>query len=209
MTNQEFIESIRLEGEEWRAIPNINNAYYASTMGRIASMPRTTVRSGKSLTVKGRVMKPVTDKLGYRYIFLRKENTYLRKFVHWLVASTFIPNPEGKPEIDHIDTNPANNSVSNLRWCTASENRRNPITLKRLMTNTPLHKQVPIIRISGNDKRIYESYSDAARDGFDRNGIRRCIHHGQSKYKGFEWKLFSDRENLVSMSKNSFTSGND
>lgn len=209
MTNQEFIESIRIDGEHWRAIPNLDNAYYVSTFGRVASMPRITFRNGKSMKVQGRVMRQLTDNLGYKYLFLRKENGYFRKFVHWLVAFTFIPNPEGKPEIDHLDTNPANNRVSNLRWCTASENRRNPITLKRLIENTPIHKQVPIIRISATGKKVYDSYSEAARDGFDINGIRRCIHRGQLNYKGFEWKLLSDHENLVSMSKNSSTPGND
>lgn len=209
MTNQEFIESIRLKGEEWRAVPGLNNAYYVSTFGRVASMPRITIRRGENMKVRGRVMKQLNDKLGYKYLFIRKENGYSRKFVHWLVAFTFIPNPEGKTEIDHIDTNPANNSVSNLRWCTTSENRRNPITLKRLIANTPLHEQVPIIRISSTDKKVYDSYSEAARDGFDINGIRRCIHHGQLCYKGFKWKLLSDYENLVSMSKNSSTPGID
>lgn len=209
MTNQEFIESIRLEGEEWRVITTFDNAYYVSTKGRVASMPRHVLRNGTRMNIKGRIMRQLTDKLGYKYLFLRKENEYTRKFVHWLVASTFIPNPEEKPEIDHIDTNPSNNDISNLRWCTSSENKRNPLTLNRLIENTPLREQVPIIRIGAKDKKVYPSYCEAARDGFDRNGIRRCIYSGQRRYKGFEWKLLSDYENLVSMSKNSSKPGND
>lgn len=46
-------------------------------------------------------------------------------YVHRLVAEVFIPNPEGKPIVDHIDRNPHNNSVTNLRWATISENRLN------------------------------------------------------------------------------------
>lgn len=45
--------------------------------------------------------------------------------VHRLVAETFIPNPENKKEIDHINRNPQDNSVANLRWCSRSENLRN------------------------------------------------------------------------------------
>lgn len=44
---------------------------------------------------------------------------------HRLVAETFLPNPEGKPEVDHRDRNRSNNCVDNLKWATKVENRRN------------------------------------------------------------------------------------
>jgi len=48
--------------------------------------------------------------------------------IHRLVAELFIPNPDNKPEVDHIDANKLNNHVNNLRWVTKSENMMNPIT---------------------------------------------------------------------------------
>lgn len=58
---------------------------------------------------------------GYHKIHYHKKPYY----VHRLVAETFIPNPENKPCVDHIDRNPANNHVDNLRWVTYSENNYN------------------------------------------------------------------------------------
>lgn len=65
----------------------------------------------------------VGNSQGHLSVFSRKamKNFY----VHRLVAEVFIPNPENKPMVDHIDRNPRNNAVSNLRWVTRSENFRN------------------------------------------------------------------------------------
>lgn len=51
--------------------------------------------------------------------------------IHRLVATMFIPNPENKPCVDHIDTNIHNNRADNLRWTTYKENNNNPITKKK------------------------------------------------------------------------------
>ena len=52
--------------------------------------------------------------------------------IHRLVAEAFIPNPENKPYVDHIDTNRTNNDVTNLRWVTQEENMRNEQTLENI-----------------------------------------------------------------------------
>lgn len=52
--------------------------------------------------------------------------------LHKAVAELFIPNPENKPEIDHIDTDKLNNHIDNLRWCTRKENNNNPLTKQKM-----------------------------------------------------------------------------
>ena len=75
--------------------------------------------------ISERFLKPCKDKKGYLFIRLYKENKKHIKKVHRLVGQAFIPNPENKPQIDHIDRNKSNNNVENLRWATNSENQQN------------------------------------------------------------------------------------
>lgn len=72
-----------------------------------------------------------------KIIELRKSGNGSLEFGHHYivyraVAELFIPNPENKPYIDHIDTNRQNNRVDNLRWVTSKENSNNPLTLKHM-----------------------------------------------------------------------------
>lgn len=60
--------------------------------------------------------------LGYRKAKLYKDKKHKSYFLHRLVAIAFIPNPENKPCVNHIDSDPRNNNASNLEWCTQSEN---------------------------------------------------------------------------------------
>lgn len=71
---------------------------------------------------KQKPLTPDVVKRGYQRVTLCVEGKTQRHSVHRMVAETFIPNPESKPHINHIDNNPSNNTVSNLEWCTHSEN---------------------------------------------------------------------------------------
>ena len=65
----------------------------------------------------------------YRVHFSHKSKGYQRR-VHRVVASTFLDNPDNLTEVDHIDGNPSNNHVDNLRWCSRSQNQTNKKTQK-------------------------------------------------------------------------------
>lgn len=75
-------------------------------------------------------MKASPNNNGYRSVVLCKEGKTYPKLVHRLVAEAFIPNPENKPVVDHIDTNTLNNNVENLRWATTQENALNELSRK-------------------------------------------------------------------------------
>ena len=77
-----------------------------------------------------RFLKTTLDKGYYRVSLTKDEKSYL-KFIHRLIAETFIPNPDNNPFVDHIDRDPKNNSLSNLRWCTHQENQMNTSKTKQ------------------------------------------------------------------------------
>lgn len=68
-------------------------------------------------------LKPYKRKINENYLTVELQGKAYQ--VHRLVAETFIPNPENKPTVDHIDRNPENNSVSNLKWATYKEQATN------------------------------------------------------------------------------------
>lgn len=86
------------------------------------------------LSTKGAMkwLSPFANKDGYKDVHLCKDGKMHTKKVHRLVAEAFIPNPEGKPCIDHINGVRDDNRVENLRWCTQKENSNNPVTRKSL-----------------------------------------------------------------------------
>lgn len=99
-----------LPDELWKEF----NGYQISTYGRVKSFKRKTPR----------ILQPACNNMGYLYVFLPNGIKPKWFLVHRLVATCFIPNPENKPEVNHIDGHPLNCHVNNLEWCTRSENNQ-------------------------------------------------------------------------------------
>lgn len=113
--------------EQWLDLPveNLEKLYSISDFGRVKSLAKK--YQGKFR--EDLIMKQQTDRGGYSYIMLNYPSTRLKKFclIHRLVALAFIPNPENKKEVNHIDGNKLNNHISNLEWVTSSENSKHAL----------------------------------------------------------------------------------
>ena len=109
--------------EIWKIIENTDEQYSVSNLGNVKSNERTIFRSnGRPHYIRERVLKQGTDN-NYKKVSLKINGKFNTKAVHRLVALSFIPNPDNKPQVNHIDGNPSNNLVTNLEWVTNSENQ--------------------------------------------------------------------------------------
>ena len=85
-------------------------------------------------------LKPGKQTKGYLRISLRNDNKQQKNYlIHRLIAEHYIPNPEGKPQVDHKNRNRTDNRVENLRWATNGENNHNKLIQKH---NTSGHKNI-------------------------------------------------------------------
>lgn len=174
--------------EIWKPIENYPN-YDVSNMGR--------VRNNKTM----KVLKPY--KTGgnnkserYYYVALYQGTANSRKNfrVHRLVAETFIPNPSNKREVNHKDGDKFNNVVSNLEWCSRSENMKHAIRALGAIRHSGAEngKAKKVIRIE--DGQIFGCLTDAAHACglMDHASISACLNGRCSTAGGFHWKLVEE-----------------
>lgn len=121
-----------MEGEAWGDIRGYEGLYRISNMGRIKSLARQ--GRGNKMAQDCILIQAVKERrYGYKTLEIVLHNkNYKNYLVHRLVADAFLQNPNNYPEIDHIDGNPSNNRVDNLRCCDRKQNMANPITVIRL-----------------------------------------------------------------------------
>lgn len=180
--------------EIWENIKGYEALYAVSNFGRVKTWTKITPRNIKILEgIKSQEIQGI----GYRHVHLCKNGKRENFLTHRLVAVHFIPNPENKPEVNHIDSDPSNNHVDNLEWVTASENMkhhyksgRSNIDRISLISAAMRRRPVTQIALDGTPIKTWPSITDAARS-FPKcttGEICDCLHGHQKTCKGFKWK---------------------
>ena len=172
--------------EEWKKIKGYEGKYQVSNEGRIKSL-------GNNKTRKEKVLKPAKNKDGYLFVKLYKNCEYKKYFIHRLVATAFISNPNNLPQVNHKDEDKTNNNVNNLEWCNAkynvnygTRNERVAHKLSKLNINNPKRSK-KVLCIETNI--IYESVNEAARQTkIDCGGISRACNGKLKTAGGYYWK---------------------
>jgi hypothetical protein len=108
--------------EIWKDISGYEGFYKVSNMGRVKSLSRIVNNNGGIKVIRETILKTSSKNNWYHYVKLSINNVGKVYRVHRLVAETFIPNPENKRTVNHIDGNKENNLITNLEWNTHSEN---------------------------------------------------------------------------------------
>ncbi len=162
---------------EWKDINGFVGRYQISTDGKVRS-----IIGGR---LKLRQLHLSTS--GYTQSVLlnsstKKTETFL---VHRLVAIAFIPNPDNKPFINHINGDKRDNRVANLEWCTPKENSIHAATM-RLNKN---FNEKAVVRIKdGEVCGEYYSIESTKLDGFSPSLVRHVLCGTRKKHKDFEWR---------------------
>lgn len=165
--------------EIWKDIKDYEGLYQVSNLGRV-----------KRITT-GRVLKPLKHANGYLMVKLSKNSIVYTKTVHRLVAEAFIPNPEHKSEINHIDENKTNNNVSNLEWMTRKENINHGTRTER-MSKT---QSIPIIATNiktGESKEFYGARECARQLGLTHGNITSVLKGRYKQTGGYIFKYKED-----------------
>lgn len=140
--------------EIYKDIKNYKKLYKISNLGNVLSLSKGDGNGNKDrLLLQESTKKQHTT---YKRVTLSKKGKTKRFLVHRLVAEAFLPNDNNKPHINHLDNNGSNNTVTNIEWCTHSENMK--YCAKQDRTGLPKAWEAHRIKSINNFKSYYKKY---------------------------------------------------
>lgn len=178
----------------WKPLKNYNGFYEISSEGRVRSVDRTITRSdGVNLFCKGIELKPTIDKYGYvRFsVSINKKKETLK--MHREVAKVFIPNPEKKEQVNHINGIKHDNKVENLEWMTNQENQIHAIETGLKIAKTGKEaarykRETKVLDMDGNYLYSLHGNKEMKEHGFDYRLVNAVIQGKRKSHAGHKFK---------------------
>ena len=170
--------------EIWRDIEGYEGLYQVSNFGRVK-----TFKWGNK-----KIMRMGTTNFGYHSVQITKDGIGKHFPVHRLVALNFIPNPENKRCVNHIDGNKTNNKLENLEWCTYSENNKHAYKLGlRVTTGNEGRPKKKVKCVETGE--IMESINSAARKyNCSRWHLADCCKGLRKRTGGYHWEFVEEEK---------------
>ena len=174
-----------LDMQHWKPSPVFPDRYLISDKGEVYNKKT------------GKLIKPTKTHNGYFRYSLHYYGVKCQIPAHRLVALAFIPNPNGKPCVDHINTIRTDNRVENLRWVTHSENLRNPLSFPKIQergrmmikeVRGDVSKKTAVYK-NGTFVKVFNSQSQAAEFvGVSCKVVSACVCGRHKQSKGYTFK---------------------
>ncbi len=188
--------------EIWKDVIGFEGLYQVSNLGRVKSLDRkVNSRYGINRIISGKILKKLINTKGYLYVDLKRKCKGKKHLIHRLVAQAFIPNPENKPQVNHIDGNKQNNCVSNLEWNTISENQQHafanhlnhPNNVGKFGKKHPKSIKILMFDNAMNYIKCFDSIADAERTlKINSSHISKCCRKKLKTAGGFIWRYMND-----------------
>ena len=184
-----------LEKEIWKDIKGYEGLYQVSNCGRVKALTKfnnyynSIYNELKTRIRKERIITFRKTNNNYLQVQLWKNSKRKNCLVHRLVAQSFIPNPENKPQVNHIDGNKQNNNVENLEWATRNENMKH--AFKTGLNKPNQYKKVIQYNLDGTLIKVWDCITDFLRANnynLKSSAISNCC-NGKTKIAyGYKWK---------------------
>ena len=170
--------------EEWKDIKGYEGLYQVSNEGRVRSL-----NYNHTGTIKN--LKLIIESGGYIIVGLVKNGKTTRKYVHRLVAESFIPNPNNYKCVNHKNEDKTLNTTENLEWCDHKYNdnygTRNDRIRVFAKNRKDQSKQVYQYSLNGELIAIYPSTRECGRQGYQQCNVQRCCNGEHKQHKGYRW----------------------